>query len=47
MEVKSSGNTGIYFEGEANRISFWIGSTYERNCVVKDDSKVAGGMELS
>lgn len=46
MKVESSGSTGIYFEGEANRISFWIGSRYERTCVVKDDSKVAGGMEL-
>lgn len=46
MEVKRSGHSWIDFGGEATEFHFGLDKNYERNFIVQDDSKVAGGMEL-
>lgn len=43
MKVKRSGHSWIYFEGEPTEFHFGLDTRCERNCVVQDNAKVAGG----
>lgn len=45
MKVKISGHIWVDLKVKTTEFHFGFGTRYERNCV-KDDSKVAGGMEL-